>query len=64
MIGDLFIVDQDRDLFFAIEIAIGDRHLVKRSQDDRDREIFLAFFSNQPFAGKIFLKYQSLENEN
>ena len=27
------------DLFFAIEIAIGDRHLVKRSQDDRDREI-------------------------
>ena len=39
MIGDLFIVDQDRDLFFAIEIAIGDRHLVKRSPDDRDREI-------------------------
>ena len=27
------------DLFFAIEIAIGDRHLVKRSQEDRDREI-------------------------
>ena len=24
--------------FFAIEIAIGDRHLVKRSQDDRNRE--------------------------
>ena len=25
--------------FFAIEIAIGDRHYVKRSQDNRDREI-------------------------
>ena len=41
----------DRDLFSAIEIAIGDRHLVKRSQNDRDHEIqqsnsiFLAFFS-------------------
>ena len=29
----------DRDLFSAIEIVIGDRHFVKRSQDDRDREI-------------------------
>ena len=52
MIGDLLIVD--RDLFFLFEIAIGDRHLVKRSQDDRDRvfaiAIFLAFFSNKPFA--------------
>ena len=33
------LVIVDRDLFFAIEIAIGDRHLVKRSLDDRDREI-------------------------
>ena len=31
MIGDLLIVDRDRDLFFAI----GDRNLVKRSLDDR-----------------------------
>ena len=38
VIGDLLIVDRDRDLFFAIEIPICDRHLVKRSQDDRDRE--------------------------
>ena len=39
MIGDLLIVDRDRDLFTTIEIEIADRHLVKRSQDDRDREI-------------------------
>ena len=37
VIGDLLIVD--RDLFFAIKIAIGDRNLIKRSPDDRDREI-------------------------
>ena len=36
VIGDRSIVD--RDLFSAIEIAIGDRHSVKRSQYDRDRE--------------------------
>ena len=34
VIGDLLIVDRESDLFF--EIAIGDRHLVKRLQDDRD----------------------------
>ena len=78
LIGDLLIVDRDRDrdLFFAIEITIGDRHFVKRSQDDRDRRtiaiakfndrdrknaiaIFLAFFSNQPFAGQVFKKCQA-----
>ena len=35
VIGDLLIVDRDRNLFFAI----GDCHLVKRSPDDRDRKI-------------------------
>ena len=62
----------DRDLFFAI----GDRHLVKRSQNDRDREIqwsrsqkrdldpFSFFLSNQPYASQIFQKCQSLNNEN
>ena len=42
LIGDLLIGDLligDRDLFFAIDIAIGDRHFVNWSQDDRDREI-------------------------
>ena len=57
----------DRDLFFAI--AIGDRHFVKRSQDDRDRKIqwsrsFYLYFSNQPFAGQTFQKCQSLKEEN
>ena len=50
--------------FFHDRIGIGDRHFVKRSQDDRDRKnaivIFLAFFSNQSFAGQIFQKCQSL----
>ena len=42
MIGDLLIVD--RDLFFAI----GDRHLIKRSPDNRDRKnaIFLAILAD------------------
>ena len=42
MIADLLIID--RDLFFAI--AIGNCHLVKRSQDDRDGKnaIYLAIF--------------------
>ena len=37
LIGDLLIFD--RDLFFAIEITIGDRHFIKRSPGDWDREI-------------------------
>ena len=37
VIGDNLFVD--RDLFFSIEIAIADQHVVKRSTDDRDREI-------------------------
>ena len=39
VIGNLLFDNCDRDLFFAIEIMIGDRHFVKRSQNDRDREI-------------------------
>ena len=38
----------DRDLFYAIEIAIDDRHLVKRLQDDRDRDLF-CFFQQSTF---------------
>ena len=50
--------------------------IAKRSQDNRDHEIqwsrsqkrdrnlFSFFFSNQPFAGQIFHKCQSLKNEN
>ena len=37
VIGNLLIVN--RDLFFAIKIAIGDRHLIKRLPDDRNCEI-------------------------
>ena len=41
MIGDRSIVD--RDLFYAIEIAIGDRNLFKRFDEQEIREWFKGF---------------------
>ena len=61
MIGDLLIVDRDLSLQMRLQSAIA-----IWSKDPNHKNtitIFLAFFSNQPFAGQIFQKCQTLRNE-